>query len=772
MAEWKALAITPPGKDLFEDVRNVLETLLIYLDVVKAVLETIKAFLVDFGNPIKALIEALIALIKSLIEALKRTGLYAYYDLPNPFKDPSFKRHLGGYQGFNRRFKQSLLDQQDLSRPQPIQGALKGGYILIVADAEGPLKLLALLNILLRFFGQEFLKPQYGPPANVKVVPVGEQGDPILAVTKVFTKQVEALAIEWSLPSTVPPGNDPAFGGLATQISQEFYPPKWFIEKSTVPLTQEISVDQLSDPTAVGFVTNVVPTTAVDPRSNKLIERKIRVHDDYGEPFYKFEFYAIVSPTSNPDMFFAGQLGTFRYIDTAVEPGKTYYYRVRAFSGELSFETNSGSSQGSLVLPPTSLEPDFNQGGQERYVWPSKDNNSPVVMGRPSPILRGQIVKLPADFDVTENIRRIFLAAFALNFHLPLPAPTPVKDANGKPVYGPDGNPLYVAQFTQDGSPIPPLDATAIGRGSISTLAGPVASYQAIPLIGLGNPGAVPVNEATGQKQLMPWQLKLVRFHAARMTVRFAAFFMETGSGVVESFRAFMQGPLPVPGDLTFNTTFAGGIGSATTLEQFLLSLVQVDVQQSTVGSAATAVFETTAFNPGTVEDQTIRQYGSAYSNAIARRNVLAAVNFLLNLAGQGVPPNWTQIALLRDMLPWTGQILYDLLAKIQALLDAFQGLIDEIKAFIDLLIRKIDTLERFIQFLIDILNFIESLSAGFYFLNSGTLGTDVTGWFDVLDTATGTIPASGPGGYTAGLAFAYLAIDVAAFETAFGILF
>jgi hypothetical protein len=71
MADWQKFSLQVPGKDYLEKVRGVLETLLVYLEVLKAILETIKAFLIDFGNPIKALVEALIKLIKQMFEALK-----------------------------------------------------------------------------------------------------------------------------------------------------------------------------------------------------------------------------------------------------------------------------------------------------------------------------------------------------------------------------------------------------------------------------------------------------------------------------------------------------------------------------------------------------------------------------------------------------------------------------------------------------------------------------------------------------------------------------
>jgi hypothetical protein len=774
---WKSLAIQVPGKDLLKKARNILETLLVYLEVIKTFLETVKAFLKDFGNPLKTLLEALLNLINTLIEALKRTGIYALFDTPDLFLDPKLLRHAGGFQRFKLRWKGSLVDAQDFNRPQPIAGALKGGYVVIVADANGPAKLIALVKILLRFFGQEFLKPKYQPPSNVRVVPVGEKGDPILAVTKVFKNQVKALAIEWSLPTNLPSA-DPAFQGLATELSQEFFPPKWLIERSAIPLNNEVRSDQIGDPAEAGQVTGTVMTGFINPRpapgvpANKQIPRKVKVKDQNGDPFIKFQAYAVISPGNNPASFFLGQLGTFRFIDTNVEVDKTYFYRVRAYSGNLSFAENA--SIGSLSYPLTAITPNMNDGGTLYFEWPSKDPNDPVIVGRPSPIVRGKVPKFNPKFDVVEVLRRLFLTAFSLNFHLPLPPATPLKDALGHDVLDAQGYTVYKPQFAANGDPLPPLTTTDIGRNSLTTLAGALGSYTSVPVIDLdGQLGSVQyvANPATGQLPQMPWQLKRVRYAAARLAVKFAGVFLEVDSTLAENFRQLMQNNLPagVP-------TTGGTLTGLTTLEQVVFALTKVDFEQSAVGKAASAaletdVFSTDVFGTSTVDQNTAATYGSAFSDPIVRKNVLRAVNYLLALGYQGVPPNWIQLSLLRDILPWSGQLLYDLLAKIQALYDAFKGVIEELKAFIELLIRKIDVLERFIQFLIEILNYIESLSAGFYFLSVTGLTGDVGQWFDALDVAQNE-PPSGPSGYTASITLAYLAVDVAAFEAAFSAIF
>ena len=780
---WKSFAIQTPGKDFLGKARNILETLLVYLELVKAFLETVKGFLVDFGNPLKLLLDSLIKLIVTLIKTLQQTGIYALFDTPDPFKDPRLTDFEGGFVAFKRRFKGSLVDVEDFNRPQPIKGALTGGFVLIVADAGEPALLMSLIKTLLKFFGQEFFKPIYGPPANVRVVPVGASGDPILAVTKVFKDQVKAVAVEWSLASVAPTA-DPAYEGLAGSVAQEFHPPSWLIERSEVPLNNEILDTEIDDPAKVGQVVRYTDTGLINPRpapgqpANQVVKKKQKLLDENGDPFIKFQAYAILSPGNNPASFFAGQLGTFRFLDNGVEIDKTYFYRVRAFSGKLVL-TGTGSDPdtpaiGKLTFPKSAIKRNMNDAGTWFFEWPGLPSN-PVVVGRPSQVVRVKIPKINPKFDVVEVLRRLFLTAFSFNFQLPLPPPVTKKDAKGKDVVNPLGYVVFLPQFNADGDPLPPLDATDIGKGLLTKLAGVLGSFIAMPVIRLDGTlfaTKYEVNPATGKLPDMPWQMKQVRFQAARNTVKFAGVFLDVPATLVEAFRALMQGPLPAG-----TPTTKGTLTGADTLEKMVFALTKTTFVQGTAGKAASAVLETDVFSTDvfgslTVDQDTAATYGTAFMDPIVRKNLQAAINFLLATASQGVPPNWIQISILRDLIPWSGQLLYDLLAKIQALADAFKGVIDELKGFIDLLVRKIDTFERFLKFLLDILSYIESLSTGFFLLNVTGLTGNVDQWFEAIETAGGDAPASGYYGYTAGICFAYLAPDVTALEAAFSAIF
>src|SRR5215467_9964959 len=125
--DWKALSIQIPGENLLEPARTALEGLMVYLEVTKAILESVKVFLVDFGNPIKPLVEALLQMIVDLFQSLKQAGLYGWFDVPNPLVDPNFYKFVGGFQAFVQRFKASLIDPKDPNRPQPVEGATNSG---------------------------------------------------------------------------------------------------------------------------------------------------------------------------------------------------------------------------------------------------------------------------------------------------------------------------------------------------------------------------------------------------------------------------------------------------------------------------------------------------------------------------------------------------------------------------------------------------------------------------------------------------------------------
>jgi hypothetical protein len=727
VANWHPFIVQVPGKDLLEPVRNVLETLVIFLDVLKAILDTVKVFLVDFGNPIKALVEALIKLIEELFLSLKTSGVYAYFDVPDPTSDPNFNKYSGGFKAFTERFKGSLFDAQDFNRPQPRQGSTQSGFVILLVDASSPYALLARIKQLLRFFGREFTSPRYEPPVNFKALPVGTKGDPIFAVPKIFTDgPIKAVQLQWSLPTSMGTP-DPGFTDLVTRAAAEFVPPNFLIERSTInPASKKIDISELSDPSSTGIVQITQESPLSVGTSRKPAMRTTLLRDEYGDSVVKFQKYTVIDQLSVTGLM--GQLGKFRYIDTDVTPNTTYYYRVRAFSGDLKVS-------GDQLAFPTQDQLTFSiESAAKVMKWPSTVASESVVMGKASGIMPATVPFSinPATFDVIGDLVKLFETAFSLDFHLELD-PKSLFDSNGIPYGGT--------------SPI------QIGRGSLMNLASSLAMFESLRTVG-DLSRAPTINEAfqpdpiTDLYPERPWENSSVQKQAARLANAVASSLLQAGGEALNGFRSIMQNSLPA-GPISTGGTLSG----ANTLEAVVKGFTTVsDVPSENLKASETFV--------------------KGYYDASLRLNVLAGIQYIKTYSLGGIPVDWISVVPLRDIVPWSGQLIYDLLAKINALLDAFNGTMAELTAFIDLLERKIATLERFLEFLINILNFIESLDMGAYVLSVPELNGTANSWVQAIDTAGGTKPPSGPGGYSAGVALGYVAPDITAFKTAFSLIF
>jgi archaellum component FlaC len=707
MSNWEALQIKIPGQDLMEDVRSSLEALVTFMEIIKALLETISLFLIDFGNPIRAIVQSLLTLIQELFNSLKQTGLFALFDVPNPTQDPNFDRFKGGYQAFVERFKASLFDSKDPFRPQPAAGQTLSGFVIIVADAETVFGLLRLIKILLRFFGKEISSAKYAAPANVRIFPAGSKPgatggtnfDPILQVASVFGATLKGFAIEWSLATNQYPP-DPGFNDLLASVSSELIPQNWLIEKTSNsggPITLTLNAE-----------------TNFEDKRGKAIKRTIPVRDENGDYFRVFEKYIVIDPTTSTSTFLLGQLGRFRYLDSLVNKDTTYYYRIRAFSGPLVVTVNN-----TIDFPAPEQKADT---GEYIQRWPSSDPNNPVIMGRPSGIVTCRIPNIPADFDVITALENTFKMAFALGFHNPLD-PTATFDANGRPT----------------GS----TSATKVGQGSLMNLGGALSDIIPTAI------SSVQKNPVTEEYPDVVQNYLSVKFQSSRLAQVVSASLLEN-SAMLNPLRDLYQGaiPLPIPSVGNFK-------GSNSTIEKMV-----------------------TAFNnipddfPSADHPEVYLTSNSAFKDVNTRLNLLQAVTLIKSFTLGGTPPDWTSVSLLRDIIPWSGQFIYDLLNRIDALLDAFKSAIEEIKAFIDTVVRKIDILERFIKYLIEILNYLDSFSAGFYFLSVPSTAGGIPGWISAIDNAGGTKPPSGPGGYSAGVSLAYAGTNIDSFVTAFNLIF
>jgi len=755
VADWKSFQIPIPLTQVVDPIKSLLETLMIFLEILKAILETIKIFLLDLLNPIKALVEALIGLLIELIQALLASGCYIYFDIPDPVNDPDFSRVAGGYPAFLERFEGSLYDTKDFNRPQP-NDLTTSGFILFVLDAANIIELILAVQAIMRLFGKAWKSPRYAAPANVKAIPVGTSGDPILAVTSLFTKgPIEKIELQWDLPSVVE-SPDPGFSDAVTKLAGEFIPPNFLIEKSVdiLPTSQKIDIADLGTTDSVGLVQVDVPTKLDKALASSFAKVQGTtvfatqpLRDNQQEPVIKFQKYMKADTTAG---ILGALTGTFRFIDDDVEVGHVYYYRIRAYSGDLNLDTTNFTI-GGLPTSYNALTSGTKNNSQIRFFeWPSSGDE--VVMGKPSAVVRATVPPDLGDFDVLENLRRLFLVALSLDFHIPFP-----RDKNGAAVVS-VGPPVIPLQFDATGNPVAPTPPSAVGKGSLTNQASRLAGFQSSLLVGklagLDAPGDAFSDPGLADLTVMPWQRFNVRNTAARLANGVASAMLSLNGGEVTTFQNYMQGN-PPRGPVSTQFQNVPGNPPLSTLSGICFAFTTPEDPKVT---------------PNT--NQTLTTFLAAYDDTKLRQNVLTVVTFLKNFTLGGVPPDWISVSPLRDLIPWAMALLYDIVAKIQALLDAFQGFLDEIVKFIDNLERKIDAMETFVQFLIDILDFIEDLNFGVFVLAANNLSGDVSTWVTTIDEATGSPPPSGPGGYTAGICIAYALFSPGALVTALQTIF
>jgi len=207
MAEWSIIK-TPKIPDIFKEVRpivdNIFATLNIFLTFLNNVLEFVKAFLIDFSNPLLLLLKELIALIKNIISDLQNLGLYLTTDLdmlPRVF-DEGYKVYAGGYQAFEQRMVNKFTNPADTTRPVISKDSVVLGIFQFAgSNIEGILRLIKIFNDLKKLFTGILEDSGLPVASNVKATLVSKFGVPF---SNSKLKTPEGLKISWEL---TPPSN-------------------------------------------------------------------------------------------------------------------------------------------------------------------------------------------------------------------------------------------------------------------------------------------------------------------------------------------------------------------------------------------------------------------------------------------------------------------------------------------------------------------------------------------------------------------------------------
>ena len=117
MAEWKQLSGTIGlAPDFIQQIKPpieaIFETINITLDLLQEILSFVKNFLIDFTQPVKIIIDALVAQLKALLLDIKQLGIYwtSDADLIPQIKKDGLGPFSSGYAGFQNRMVKKLTD--------------------------------------------------------------------------------------------------------------------------------------------------------------------------------------------------------------------------------------------------------------------------------------------------------------------------------------------------------------------------------------------------------------------------------------------------------------------------------------------------------------------------------------------------------------------------------------------------------------------------------------------------------------------------------------
>lgn len=430
MSTWTTVSFNfSPFEKLKPPVKSVLKILHTIEAVLEKLLALIKAFALDFLNPIRALIALLLAAIRTIINQLRATGfslLLVHPDFGRQDIGAVLSSVAGSYPAFEQKLVSKFYDSSDIFRPTYPAGS-SVGMVVFYIGAESPGDLLTQIFALLRFIRNPQIFTALPAPVDLKVRPVLKsdntvaQGALILEkFSDLFDADFEtSLALEWRMPMTPTGGNAPGFINSFVSFYNSFRFPSFVVERSELPSGETVEIE-VSTPTAGKILDGPLARYGLKKPSSKVFLKEPDEATTYRHFSSKL---AIGSGFGNAALIAQGALtGTYKFVDTfqdlkdadgnvvPVQQGKVYYYRVRAFFGKptdwLTAKTSDFTATSSLVKRQnTKLSVNY---GQD------------VVMGRASAITRGIVPrKVNSDFNLYNNVFDAVMAGIMLNFELP-----------------------------------------------------------------------------------------------------------------------------------------------------------------------------------------------------------------------------------------------------------------------------------------------------------------------------------------------------------------
>lgn len=407
--------------DPLAKLRPPLKSILSVLETIEAILEAllalIKAFMLDLMNPLRALIALLLAAIRAIINQIKSTGFAVLLVRPD-FRRTDlrgvFNSVSGGYRTFETKITGKFYDESDPFRPQYSSG-MNAEMLVFYIGAESPGDLMGEIMALLDLIKHPMDDIGLAAPVGLKVSTPSQSGDPATQFWKLFqpSDAGKSLVLEWKMPTSASGIASPTLvGQIASSLPAYNLGQKFLIERTTDDNPMgEVVYAKLDSKTQGKRVENTVRRYNVSS-----VSTRVAVKERNGGRYRFFK----VRKKAQDCTYLGGLTGTYRYIDTQLEEGKAYRYRVRAYMGELSETYVDPTIQTADEAAKKLIKQDAQNGWIVNF-------GKKVVMGRPSAVVRGYVPPQISDseiFDLYNDLMNAAMAALLMNFELPYPAAT------------------------------------------------------------------------------------------------------------------------------------------------------------------------------------------------------------------------------------------------------------------------------------------------------------------------------------------------------------
>lgn len=450
--EWVSISV---NFDIFEPLRPPIQSVLQFLEVIVTILEVIldilKTFFLDLLNPIKAIVQALIAALRAIINQILSSGFAVLLVHPD-FSQPDYAGVLysasGGYPGFESRVVSKFYDAGDLFRPQYPPGSSVGMLVFYVG-ADSPGDLLGLIMALLALIKLPIDISALPAPVDVKALPVAEGGSAVSSFRALFDPGLRnSIQLSWRMPQSASGLNAPGFVGQVVSFYNQFIFPNFVIER-TGPFPQDAGEDELDpqgDPVYVDVSSSTLGPGIVDGIITRYkfppVNSKVLLREEDKSMYRRFpkkipiqfggdgEARSGVPQGSSsgvkPDLALLTGIatGTYQYLDEDdLIPGRTYYYRVRAFFGNASdyVALTSKDPEDYKALTVTS--------GNFKILRLAPK----MLAGRPSRVAKGVVPRqVSGDFNPYFAVYRAIIAGLLLNMEMPavFPPGSGIEDSN------------------------------------------------------------------------------------------------------------------------------------------------------------------------------------------------------------------------------------------------------------------------------------------------------------------------------------------------------